>query len=98
LLNEQLIFLLREIALCRNQLKDAQKNIVSSHYYSPNNNEPLNQQLELKIQENDTLKKQIAKLYQLTVKLGQTITELNKVNNVKTANLEEAINELGGNI
>lgn len=62
LLNEQLIFLLREIALCRNQLKDAQKNIVSSHYYSPNNNEPLNQQLELKIQENDTLKKQINEL------------------------------------
>lgn len=58
----------------------------------------LNNELTEKQKQIDELKYKNAKLYKLIIKLAETMTELHKVNNVKTANLEEAINELGGNI
>ena len=58
----------------------------------------LNNELNEKQSQIDLANKKINKLHEIIVKLTKTMVDLNKSNNVQTANLQQAISELGGNI
>lgn len=58
----------------------------------------LNNELNEKQNQIDLANKKINKLHEIIVKLTKTMVDLNKSNNVQTANLQQAISELGGNI